>query len=206
MSRNAAYDAEIALLRGDCRQDAWDGFGDVPSGGVAALADTLVSKMSDTYVRKDSDYAQDGEPMGNLRACEGFGIPAWKGVLVRMSDKKQRLGSFIAHGELKVEDEKIDDTMMDLANYALLGVVLLEEYIRCGGGRYSHMGGDTFREEQAERSQGRALVALRKVSRLALRARLLHEFRGDWVELWHAETWGDVEAAFRYLAHMTRVS
>ncbi len=87
----------------------------------------ILNEMLNTYVSKDTDYAQDGKPMGNLRGSEELGVPAWKGVLVRISDKKQRVGSFIERGSYLVEDEKIHDTLIDAANYCLLGMLLLEE-------------------------------------------------------------------------------
>ena len=37
-----------------------------------------------------------------------------------MMDKISRVNSFVLQGVTKVENEKIEDTLLDLANYALL--------------------------------------------------------------------------------------
>jgi hypothetical protein len=55
------------------------------------------------------------------------GIPAWKGCAVRIGDKFSRLMSFLKQEELKVKDESIRDTLIDLANYALICAILYEE-------------------------------------------------------------------------------
>jgi hypothetical protein len=56
-----------------------------------------------------------------------MGIPAWKGVLVRISDKFSRLCAFARQETLKVSDENIEDTLIDLANYCLICVLLYKE-------------------------------------------------------------------------------
>lgn len=76
---------------------------------------------------KDSDYAGQA-PLSNLRQCERFGVPAWKGALVRMSDKWSRLLSVVEKGgSLDVKTESIDDTLDDLAVYAVIVRVLRKE-------------------------------------------------------------------------------
>ena len=54
-------------------------------------------------------------------------IPAWKGVAIRIGDKFSRLMSFVKQEELKVKDESIRDTLIDMANYALICAVLYDE-------------------------------------------------------------------------------
>ena len=49
-----------------------------------------------------------------------LGIKPHVGILVRMSDKLSRLGSFTQKGFLAVNDESVEDTLLDLANYSLL--------------------------------------------------------------------------------------
>jgi len=34
---------------------------------------------------------QEDDYLSNLKMCEGMGIPAWKGVVIRMTDKMARL-------------------------------------------------------------------------------------------------------------------
>jgi hypothetical protein len=49
------------------------------------------------------------------------------GVLIRMGDKISRLQSVSKSGIVLVNDEKIRDTLIDLHNYAAMGVMLLDE-------------------------------------------------------------------------------
>ena len=59
-----------------------------------------------------------------------MGIPAWKGCLVRLSDKFSRLCSFAKKEQYEVKDESIEDTLKDLAVYALIAVILYRERIK----------------------------------------------------------------------------
>lgn len=69
--------------------------------------------------RKAHDYA-DEDSYRNLRACETMNIPAWKGVLIRLTDKFGRAIQFAKKGEFKVEDEGFADTCCDIINYTAM--------------------------------------------------------------------------------------
>ena len=49
------------------------------------------------------------------------------GVLMRIEDKIQRALSITKNGVNMVNDESIRDTLMDLHNYAAMGVMLLDD-------------------------------------------------------------------------------
>jgi len=66
-----------------------------------------------TFIRKQLDYGP-----GNI-AKFGFA-----GVLVRMSDKMERLMHLVTSGQ-KPQNESIEDTLIDIANYALIGLMCL---------------------------------------------------------------------------------
>lgn len=93
----------------------------------------LLESMADTHARKNQDYSPGADPFVNFRAAEEIGIPAWIGAWIRLQDKYQRCQSLIAQytatGEIvpAVADEKLYDTLIDLANYALLVRCLYEE-------------------------------------------------------------------------------
>jgi hypothetical protein len=75
--------------------------------------------------RKNHDYSggQDGtHPFLNFTRCESMGVcTTEQGFLVRMTDKMSRLSTFCdTGGRLKVEDEKLEDTIQDLINYSIL--------------------------------------------------------------------------------------
>lgn len=89
--------------------------------------ETLLTKMLTLHKQKDQDYSGPNQRYANIRVSEEFGIPAWKGALVRLSDKYQRIKQFAASNELCVKDESVEDTLLDLANYALITLILFKE-------------------------------------------------------------------------------
>lgn len=82
---------------------------------------------------KNHDYAGSGDdPFKNFRQIgtmiENVGADVVAiGFLTRMSDKFSRIGSFVSKGELKVKDESVADTLLDLANYCILFAGYLAE-------------------------------------------------------------------------------
>ena len=47
---------------------------------------------------------------------------------IRLGDKLNRVSSLIKKGELKENDESLEDTLLDMAGYAILGLKYLKEY------------------------------------------------------------------------------
>ena len=112
MSRNKFYDKTIIQLKGMFKDET---------------ALIILDNMQSVYESKDNDYSATGLPMGNLRKCEDAGIDAWRGCLVRIGDKMSRLENFLKEKEYLVISEKAEDTVIDLANYAILMACLIEE-------------------------------------------------------------------------------
>lgn len=86
----------------------------------------LVRKMVEVHEAKDADYSGDAS-LSNFYVCETYGIPAWLGCLVRIGDKHSRALSLArnwANPSGKVKDESLDDTLLDMAVYAILCVML----------------------------------------------------------------------------------
>jgi hypothetical protein len=121
MSRNKFYDKTIYLLKERFKDDT---------------ALDILNNMQAVYEAKDNDYSATGLPMGNLRKCEDAGIEAWRGCLVRIGDKMSRLENFLKEKEYLVISEKAEDTVVDLANYAILMSCLLEELKSVNLSRY----------------------------------------------------------------------
>jgi len=94
---------------------------------VQKLISLCVEGMKQIHAIKGHDYGDRERPYQNCRISEEMGIPAWKGVLIRLSDKVERLCAFARQGELKVKDESIKDTCIDAANYAIIGLILYRE-------------------------------------------------------------------------------
>jgi len=84
-------------------------------------AEKFLEKCFEITSKKGHDYTQtDEDHFSALKANEVVGSDALSGLLTRMMDKMSRLGSFNKKGVLKVEDESIHDTLLDLAVYACL--------------------------------------------------------------------------------------
>jgi hypothetical protein len=79
-------------------------------------------------IAKGQDYGTGADSFGNLHAVEGFlGVSNFTGTLVRLTDKWTRLCNLFRKGYAVVKSESILDTLKDMANYALIAVVLYEE-------------------------------------------------------------------------------
>lgn len=91
----------------------------------------ILDRLETLHRQKQNDYGTSGDPYANVRASEGFGMPAWLGVAVRMQDKMKRLQTagtqYIQKGGVSLSNESLEDTFMDLAVYAIIGLVMLEE-------------------------------------------------------------------------------
>lgn len=87
----------------------------------------LIMGLITLQLNKGHDYSGDEDIFANLRSCRSLGVAPWVGVMIRISDKVSRLSSFAKAGILKVKDESVMDTFMDLANYALLGLRMFKE-------------------------------------------------------------------------------
>ena len=88
----------------------------------------LLETMADLHRRKNAGYAGGkADPWDNFRECEDFGVPAFVGVLVRLSDKWKRIKSLQRNPANDQVGESKRDTLMDLAAYALIAVCLLDE-------------------------------------------------------------------------------
>lgn len=76
----------------------------------------LMRRMKVTFARKNADYGS---------AFRFWGIP---GLLVRIGDKYFRLIQLSQKSyKRKVEDERLPDTALDLANYGIMLLMLLDE-------------------------------------------------------------------------------
>lgn len=86
----------------------------------------LCDRMKDMHAKKSYDYGSAHDPLANIRNGAAFvGIEPWKGAMVRLSDKVTRLATYNRTGSLHFEG--VEDTLLDLASYALLALVLYRE-------------------------------------------------------------------------------
>jgi hypothetical protein len=73
--------------------------------------DQILLNMSETYHKKNHDYGNSFE-----KSCNEFGLTA---PIIRMSDKLERIKTLNKISPL-IGDERIEDTLLDLANYAVM--------------------------------------------------------------------------------------
>lgn len=78
----------------------------------------ITKTMIDTFSRKNHDY---GNSFG--MSCDRHGIVA---AVVRLGDKMNRIES-LTSGGAEVKDESIKDTLLDLANYAIMTIMWLNK-------------------------------------------------------------------------------
>lgn len=107
----------------------------------------VIAEMKEIVDAKNSDYSNGEDSFSNFRMSEIGGISADKGIYIRLGDKVARLSSFLRKGSYEVRDEKIHDTALDLANYALIAVAILngEKDIKSA---FSILEGSTIRQKQ----------------------------------------------------------
>lgn len=91
----------------------------------------LLREMERIHDDRNSDYANDADPLRNFKACQRFGLTPFQGILTRMSDKIERIYNLqqkrTEGAPPTTTGDRLVDSLMDLACYSLLGIVLLEE-------------------------------------------------------------------------------
>jgi len=89
----------------------------------------LLDTMRQMHIDKNAGYAgaDNPDPFANFRECERFGVSAFKGCMVRLSDKFIRTTNLIRDPTNERVGEKITDTLLDLAAYSLIAIILLQE-------------------------------------------------------------------------------
>ena len=78
----------------------------------------LCNQIHDIYIKKNHDY---GDSFG--QTYDKLGIIS---AITRISDKYNRLVSLGTGQEQMVQDEKIEDTLLDMANYCLMTVIEIQ--------------------------------------------------------------------------------
>lgn len=85
----------------------------------------IIQELSDLHDLKQADYGRGDDPFSNVRSSEEWGLPGWVGAMIRAQDKIRRLQSLLLKG--KLENESAEDSLRDLAVYAIISLVLFEE-------------------------------------------------------------------------------
>lgn len=74
----------------------------------------ICRKMTEMYKAKNADY---GDSFAKLRNE----YP--EAICIRLQDKLNRLKTLITGHQMQVKDESIEDTLLDIANYAIMELV-----------------------------------------------------------------------------------
>lgn len=82
----------------------------------------IAKGMIETYVRKNHDYGNSFD-----KSLDKFGLVA---SVVRIGDKMNRIESLVQK-EAMVQDESIRDTLLDMANYAIMTVMWMDNQKKC---------------------------------------------------------------------------
>ena len=78
----------------------------------------ICEEINDLYARKNHDY---GDSFHQTFVEEGMAM-----ARIRLGDKFNRFKTLSRSEEQKVDDESIRDTLIDLANYAIMTVLEME--------------------------------------------------------------------------------
>ncbi len=77
----------------------------------------IVESMAQLYEKKNADYG------------DSFGVSVKKygliSALTRISDKFNRLEKLVLKQDRQVDDERLEDTLLDLASYCVMTVIEL---------------------------------------------------------------------------------
>lgn len=77
----------------------------------------ITKQMFDTYQKKNADYGNSFDDL-----FDEFGMTS---ALLRIKDKYNRLKSITEKNKIEVKNESVEDTLIDMANYAILTVIKL---------------------------------------------------------------------------------
>lgn len=88
------------------------------SENTTILFNTLLDQIKDTHERKNHDYGDSF-----TKSMDEFGMTA---AAIRLTDKLSRFKALI-NSEAKVKDESIEDTLLDMASYAIMTVEYLKK-------------------------------------------------------------------------------
>ena len=110
-------DSVLLDMIGDIRAELL-GENSTPKNNNITMFEKITDEMLELYIKKNADY---GDSVHDT--FKDFGLISF---LVRMQDKLNRLKT-LNKQEAVVEDEKIEDTLIDLSNYAILALIELKK-------------------------------------------------------------------------------
>jgi len=89
--------------------------------------DDALDELKMLHDAKNHDYASVENPYKNLEGVERIGIEAWRGIVIRLMDKFERVQQYCVNGELAIKSEGMEDTFKDIAVYSTLALILFRK-------------------------------------------------------------------------------
>ena len=89
--------------------------------------DDALDELKMLHDCKNHDYATAENPYKNLEGVERIGIEAWRGIVIRLMDKFERVQQYCVNGELAIKSEGMEDTFKDIAVYSTLAMILFRK-------------------------------------------------------------------------------
>lgn len=108
---------ELPLEKADPLYDLMLELDELIDDGVGPFID-ITNSLTKIYQAKNQDYGNSFE-----KSLYKFGLVA---SIIRLSDKMNRIES-LSQTKARVKDESIEDTLLDLANYAIMTVIWLRK-------------------------------------------------------------------------------
>lgn len=90
---------------------------DKTNDGYVDYFNTIIEEMKNVHEKKNADYGNNFH-----KRYKRYGFLT---ALLRLTDKMERLENIYEKGEIQVKDESVEDTLLDLANYAVMTIVEL---------------------------------------------------------------------------------
>lgn len=76
---------------------------------------------------KNKDYASSTNPFRNFEYAQYVNVDVPDAIMVRISDKMARIANLLHQEGRAVMDERIEDTILDCANYLVILKAYLED-------------------------------------------------------------------------------
>ena len=86
--------------------------------------DDALDELKMLHDTKNHDYATAENPYKNLEGVQRIGIEPWRGIVIRLMDKFERVEQFCRSEELAIKSEGLEDTFKDIAIYSTLAMIL----------------------------------------------------------------------------------
>ena len=89
--------------------------------------DDALYELKMLHDAKNHDYATEKNPYKNLEGVSRIGIEPWRGIVIRLMDKFERVEQYCTNGELAIKSEGMEDTFKDIAVYSTLAMILFRK-------------------------------------------------------------------------------